>query len=506
MDKETPPPSAARVLLCALVELAEEKRDVREALLQVSGWLNTHLGQSTGGGDGEADMVVQLRQDRRVEERGMREVDLDLVSRRARWKARASRFAAERASEATPGPEREQEFISRERELRLERDSIDDCFGWMLDPYRRLPDGERMEQIACCYDNVALAAEVTLRLDGEGVLEPGPPSELLYLLAESQSALLAGLGAVDLRGDSDQRDLFLWLKHQTTRHRIYVDRHMRLDDPADFRAHTDLASRLRKTSEGLFRRREAKRQRGQLLNKVRYHMRRVAEGESFAEPDHDSIRQTVASWHELGLPPGDRALRELLEPLAKLLPEGTELGPEIKRVIESQPTTFGADAQDSAPRPDLVERASALLEGRSVLLFSPEEDSGTGDELIRTLELAGLKWVVLPQEDTDLGGRLEAEIRDTSISLVLIAVRLGADEYSLFKNLCIELDKPFVRLPSGTGPPQVAHQVLRQVGRRLRGPGTDQDSGPGAAVTSTADEPEADSKADISPESRPASA
>jgi hypothetical protein len=88
-------------------------------------------------------------------------------------------------------------------------------------------------------------------LDAEGALSPVPAPDLLFLLAESQSSLLTALAHCDLRGDSDQRDLFLWLKEQTTRHRVYVDRHMRLDDPADSTKAAELMDRLEQTAKSI---------------------------------------------------------------------------------------------------------------------------------------------------------------------------------------------------------------------------------------------------------------
>ena len=478
MHNSTSPATAGRVLLHALVELAEEHEEVRDALLQVSGWLQANLadGQRRGAQDGELGdkTVVHLRGERRLapderSERPLREhreVDLRLVLRRSGWKARAARFAIERRR--YEGSEREPEFAQTERELRSERESIEDCFAWMLDPYRRLPDDERLTQIADSYGNVALASEITLRLEGEGALEPGPPSALLYLLAESQSALLAALSEVDLRGDSDQRDLFLWLKDQTTRHRIYVDRHMRLDDPADFRNPAEFAERLRRTADDLSARREARRKRGQLLNKLRYHLRKVSEQSDFARDDYDSVVQAVDAWLEADLPAGDRVLRDLLESLVSGLPNGVEPSAGIATVMASQPATFGSEGTEPVRRPDLIERATGLLNGRNVLVFAGEADEAACEELRRSLALGEVRWVPLAEDSDELGGVLEREIERDDLALVLIAVRLSVPAYTTFKELCIEGGKPFVRLPSGTGPAQVAHQVLRQVGRRLR--------------------------------------
>jgi hypothetical protein len=52
--------------------------------------------------------------------------------------------------------------------------------------------------------------------------------------------------------------------------------------------------------------------------------------------------------------------------------------------------------------------------------------------------------------------------------LILLGVRLEPDAYSALKEVCTERELLFVRLPDGYSSDQVAKQVLRQVGWRLR--------------------------------------
>ncbi|MFT4538650.1 MAG: hypothetical protein ACI835_001087 [Planctomycetota bacterium] len=493
MQNSIPPRQAGQVLLTALFELAHERGEVRDALMQFSTWIQEELGNGepnaserrdhdrparvASAADAGADLgdkVLSPAQDRRTSdgtehqtaEKSFRDVDLEMVVRRAAWKADACEWAIDHRKHEG---EDLAELSEQEAMLRTRRESIEDCFAWMMDPYRRLPSDERLTQIASCYRNVALAATTTMELDRDGLLDPGPPSELLYLLAEVQSALLASLQEVDLRGDSDQRDLFLWLKDQTTRHRIYVDRHMRLDDPADFTAAEALAERITVLSKDIAARREARRRRGQFLNRVRYHLRKIAESDGSSPHDLEAVCETVDQWLESGLSQGDRTLRELLAPLADEC-EAESLGEGIAKVL-CNGVAAGATLRDdrAGGRPELISRATLLLSGRRVLLFAGEETAEAVEALRDTLEISEVQWVSLEGVE-DIQKALVEKISEGSYSLVLIGIRLAVSEYAIFKQLCIEQGKPFVRLPSGTSPVQVAHQVLRQVGRRLRSP------------------------------------
>ena len=242
------------LLLNTLLEVGQERADVRAAL--------SHLRTVLGGMEGEDGEVLAQRtltphpsrRDLQRESASVDQttvgVDLELIVKRARWKSEACRFAIRRRSEAPSGADGES-LSAEEDSLRERRDGLEDCYAWMLDSPRPLPEDKRVEEVALCYDVVARAAELCLELEAEGALSPVPAPDLLFLLAESQSSLLTALAHCDLRGDSDQRDLFLWLKEQTTRHRVYVDRHMRLDDPADSTKASELMARLEQTAKSI---------------------------------------------------------------------------------------------------------------------------------------------------------------------------------------------------------------------------------------------------------------
>lgn len=389
-------------------------------------------------------------------ERGRRAVDLELVQRRAAWKAEACRWAA-----AESRGDASEEHRQREHELHERRKALEECFPWML---RRPYEPEILECVADGYDNVASAAGVVAELDRLGVLEPSPAPGLLYALAEVQSALLAALARVDVRSDADQRDLFLWLKDQTTLHRIYVDRHMRLEDPADFEDAVGIAQRVRASADEARARHTRRRRRQDLLKKVDYHASRVLSAADPCAHEWASLAAAVEQWLGDGLSLDDPELRRrfgrnLRERAgADDLPEGLRplLGP-----IEGR-----AGARNV--RPETLERVAELLAGRVVTLLSEVDPGPLAHDLRRRFGLADLRWIAVERED-DLGPSLEAAVAAEDVDLVLIAVRLPAATYASFRRLCQERQRPFVRLPRGFEPDEVAYHVQRQVARRLRG-------------------------------------
>ena len=508
-----PPGDAARILLQALVRLSRERDDVRQALEVVRDWLAGVLppgeGQATGQGATPGsrsgsrpssrpggppvllDKVLTPPGDRRTAgargpgagrlpselhsephrepHREPRRVDLTVVVRRARWKAAATRFAADRrrALAAESGLEA---IRRREEELRRQREQLEDCYAWMLDTPRTLPSDDLLVDVADSYDALALAAEVTLELERRGALMPSPLSGLLYLLAEAQSALLAALNKCDQRGDSDQRDLFLWLKDQTTRHRIYVDRYMRLDDPADSKGSEDLSRRLRELFEEAKQRHRKRQARGQLLNKVRYHAGKAADGGEATDHDWSSVAAAVDSWLEHGLPATDRAFVDVVREFVSAHGEGRESTPMIDRLLGHGLLGHGAPSEETsgAPqsKPPAVEQAVELIGGKRLLVFGDADCADAGEPIRDALQLAELRWIEVPAEDPL--ACIAEQVAQPDVDLVLIATRLPPEIYAEFKDLCMRSGRPFVRLPGGLDPPQVAHQILRQVGWRLR--------------------------------------
>lgn len=451
---------AGALIFQALADLARDRPDLRSALQVLADAAGPEKPKARSDTEGSsstlAEKILTPRPGPSREEsaiRPARKVELSVVVRRARWKAAACRLAIEKRGVD------DEEVRQQEENLRGQRNSLEDCWAWMLDETRALPEDQLLKDVAQCYDTLALAAETALNLQGAGMLEPKPPAELLYLLAEAQSGLLSGLHKCDLRGDSDQRDLFLWLKDQTTLHRIYVDRHMRLDDPADSTGAADLAERLDALFERFTQHAERGKARTKFLNKVRYHLGKVGGAEVPSDADLTGVEAACAEWLEAGLPPDDAELGDMV----KQVTSGASLtGRATSLVLDAS-----CGAQEDRPPRDVLGECQALLEGSHALFLGSEEQAARVAQLDGELGLSGTRFVPLDLEDDALA-RAEQELGKKESDIVLIAYRLPAEDYSAFKELCMQLECPFVRLPGEVSGTHVAQQVLRQVGWRLR--------------------------------------
>ena len=530
MEPDLPRPvqDAARVLLEACLRAASERDDVRRSLVTLNAWLARELDRlgrgerAAGSGHGVLTPAARGRDDRPAAQvQGQEPHDpqkriteiLSVVVTRARWKAAACRLALDRrATLAMSDGEKElseAQMLTRERSLRTRLAGLPDTSTWMLDQ----PFGVRatepkafevaddvaakLERVALCYETLAFAAETATDLDESGVFRGGPPPQFLYLLAEAQSSLLASLADAPTRSDSDQRDVFLWLKDQTTRYRIYVDRHMRLDDPADPNGSSDLEERIRRASRELSEERQVRRQRGQLLNKIRYHVRKLLHDGALRLSEVESLAAALERGFEAGLERGDRTLVELFAPLRELTAGAIGEAAERLTALTETIASPGADAasaghssssanaksadatsddENDATTKDpersarILGEVRALLQGRRVVLLARDITDDEGIALEKELGATSVKVVMVDveSEEAERWKVLDACLADEAVDLFLLGVRLDTDEYQRFKERCLERKTPFVRLPGSFAATAVAHQITRQVGWRLR--------------------------------------
>ncbi|MEW6074656.1 MAG: DUF2325 domain-containing protein [Planctomycetota bacterium] len=403
------------------------------------------------------------------------EVNETRLVRRARLKAECCRWAGQRRRRLQEGAEFDAAVKPHDEELGRRARELE-TFAWPLDPYAALPADEGLEDLASCYDNVAAALELAREIRADEEMGGAFLPEAFQLLAEAQSALRFGLRPLTGQKEDDvQEGAFLWLRRRTAWDEIYVPRHMKLDDPADPRRWHGRQEEI----DALRGRWEAEsqtaRRRKNLLGKVRYHARRVEQGGSASDPREEwkKIDEAVAGLLSDGLPVSNVELRDLLRPVIELVPDGVALSADAERVLEeidrflaSREAEAGLAPRPREPSPE-VRQASELLRGRTVVLIGGHERPQSRDALVKSLGLAELRWITATSGTSF--GSFEPQIARPETALVLLAIRWSSHSFENVKGLCQKHGKPFVRLPGGYSPNQVARQVLDQASGRLGG-------------------------------------
>ena len=138
---------------------------------------------------------------------------------------------------------------------------------------------------------------------------------------EAQSALRVAIARIGGPTDSDQVQVFKWLKATTIENQVFIQRHMRVEDPADPTQWADLSSRIEAVDSRLQEARKQNKDRKRLLGKVRHKLSLVRDDPQGAEKHWRILAATLDELVSGGLPPSNRELRELLVPAIDALPE-----------------------------------------------------------------------------------------------------------------------------------------------------------------------------------------
>lgn len=389
------------------------------------------------------------------------ELDLATVASRCQLKAEASRWVAARSRL----PRDNGEATSRGDELLTLARQLPDCFLWMLHH-----DGPGSAAPAV-YDSLAgcFAATATAVLLMNDLMASPPEAQETFkraaeLTAEAQSALRAAVAATSQRSDTDQTQLYGWLRWVTGERRLYLARFMRADDQADPARWPVLGERINRLAEEVREAKDRSRKGRKLFDKVRYHATRLAAGAGGAN-DWDRV---IAVTDELvltaGLPPSNKDLRDLLLPLFDTLPEGAPLPEGFRRVLREVDRYLASRPAEEEPSPeaeftDDVRRATELLRGRAVVLIGGEGRPHAKQALERALGLSELIWLTGSHSSYT---EFEPSVARPDVAVVLLAIRWSSHGFADVKEFCDQYGKPLVRLPAGYGPNQVAYHILSQ--------------------------------------------
>jgi hypothetical protein len=403
--------------------------------------------------------------------------DLSLVMKRARLKSEACRWAITRRRRLAEEPtDFETAIKPHDVDLSVRARSLRDCYLWTLDPYASLPGDEALQQIAACYDNLVAGAELALEVFNDTNDENGFHHDAYQLLAEAQSGLRNALEDVDVKRDQDQQDVFVWLKRRTVDEQIYIERHMRLDDPADPAQWMELASRIGELRTKYQRIRQEERERRRLLNKAQYHASRIAGNPpEEARGDWNTLVHALDSLLKIGIPPSDTAIRELLLPVIDAMPEDLAWPNGTQRIVEEIDRYVASREalrleQTPAPRepsPQVREVAN-LLRGKVIVLIGGQRRQQSLEALQRAFELDEVRWIASAPHESLF--TFEPSIARPETALVLLAIRWASHSFEGVKAICERYGKPFVRLPGGYNPNQVAAQILAQADESLSVP------------------------------------
>lgn len=407
-------------------------------------------------------------------------IDLELIATRCRLKSEACVVAASRRAE---GYAPDSGVKARLDAMLQEAKALPSCFLWMFFRERPLPDDAVLARLGACYDVLGAAAGYVHALQGEGHAQR-ERAEGCALLAEAQSMLRIALADTWLTmPDADQDAAFRWLQQYTVENRVYVERYMRLDDPAD-PAHApallaDVRARVQREAQA----RDARKKQVALINKVRYHAKRVLD-DAAAVPEWSRLDDALASALRAGIPSSDTRLRDAVRPVAAAPPPpghkpSASLAQAFVAAKADAPDDTDDNEDDQASRPlsPIALSVARALAGKRAVLVGGEPRENVRLRLEGALNLDHLTWTYLREHASSAPAVALAERSDVDIVLILIRLA-GHQQVDDLAEACRRLNKPFVRVPRGFSVEQIALAVHTQIGRRLGIPGAAEPGSP----------------------------
>ena len=138
---------------------------------------------------------------------------------------------------------------------------------------------------------------------------------------------------------------------------------------------------------------------------------------------------------------------------------------ELDRFATSREPEPDDDPDEGPLSPDVAALA-ALLRGRTIAAFGGVPKPHVVERLRTAFSLADVRWEQTREHQSP--APFEAVVAQPDVELVLLFIRWCSHSFEDLKRYCEAHGKAYVRIPAGIHPNRIAHEVLSQVGDRLR--------------------------------------
>ena len=232
------------------------------------------------------------------------EVDLSLIVKRMRLKAEGARWSSERRQMASQGQHLTADITQGDRDIIERARAIEGCYLWMNNRAAPEPsDLSLFDQLGDAFEVCADAVALMQRVVSENDDDFRQVADAAELLAEAQSMLRTAVLALPHDSDSDQLEIFRWLRELCRIRRIKIARYMTVGDRADPERWEDLAVRIQLMEGSVAEFEKVRRQRSKLLGKIAYEAGQIRERPDDFARRSVTVLGSIDQLIEAGLPP-----------------------------------------------------------------------------------------------------------------------------------------------------------------------------------------------------------
>lgn len=443
-----------------------------------SGWSHfpiVELPPRSRGGESPSESLA----DRRPHGVEPPEEILRLITRRCRLKAEGARWAGERQRLLSQGVDFKRVIAPRDEEILNKARAERDCFLWTSHPETPTPlDRSAYELLAVCYETVAAAAEMLLKMVHNPHVTDEKVRLALYLSAEAQCQLRWAAKEFRVEKDRDQMDMYFWLLDCGKARHIPIPNYMRRESYADPRGSLAIRQKIEELAEEFGQVNKQAVHRKKLLSKLKHRTGLILDHPLIDHTeDWEGIFHAIEGLLEGGTPPSSKEIRDFLLPIIDKLPRPVDALPrsmqlvvrEIERFRQSVTERSEPDEEDdsAAPLSEEVQQLRELLQKRALVLIGGDERPEARQALESAFDLSELIWIPTKQHQSYT--TFEPMIGREDVAVVVLAIRWASHDFTRACEIADKYGKPFVRLPAGYSANQMAHHILEQAGSRLRG-------------------------------------
>lgn len=395
--------------------------------------------------------------------------ELTSIANKCNVKANGFTWASERLRLQKCGADHRTEIAPNDASI-IRQGKEHEVYLWMNTSSAPIPnDPANYDTLAGCYGVLSSAAELVSLIESSDSVRSSHLRDAMTLMAEAQSMVRTCSNQIGEPTDSEQVDAYSWLLQRAKQIGIFIERHMRVDDPAEPEQWHELLARVSERQGNIQELIKKEKRQRKLLTKLEYKLRQLHNTES-TEAEVAGIDRTVNDLVDCGLPPSNVEMRELLLAHLTLINQAKQKSPglelvlrEIERVINTSDKPRRSIPQTEPPRE--VTEVAELLKGRSIALIGGDCRPETKQAIEEAFGLKELVWV-----ETRKGQSYQTfkpVVERDEVVVVLLAIRWVAHSYSEVIHFCKANGKPLVRLPAGYNPNQIASEILNQCGDRL---------------------------------------
>ncbi|MCD0459572.1 hypothetical protein [Roseiconus lacunae] len=340
----------------------------------------------------------------------------------------------------------------------------------MNKPSSPIPDDPKeYDTLAGCFETMAASLDLVAVVESTDEIRGSYLRKALELLAEAQSMLRSLVLHLDGPLDSEQNAAFHWLLRRAADANIFIDRHMKKEDPADPSRWHDLLGRVHDEDQRVRSVVEASRKRRKLFSKLDFKLKQLSETDQ-VQNQLVSVDSTINELIESGVPPSNVELRDMILPHRKVISRLDNKSKNLELILRESRRYSDRKAKliklpaATSPSSEVMD-AAKLLKGKSIALIGGDCRNATKQSIEDTFELKELIWVETKHGQSYQSFR--SIVEQPGVAVVLLAIRWASHSFSEVNRFCKENNTPLVRLPAGYSPSQIAAQVIAQCSETL---------------------------------------